>query len=278
MRSITVSTDVFARIWALRQAHEDSEDSILRRVLDCPAVAGPPRHDKANTASQWNGGTGFLDNRHGTHFPEGFEIFRKYLGREYRARAHEGTWMLQPTGQTCASLNELSRAIGARTENAWVNWFYRAPDGSKMTIAELRDPSRVANRRRSRPININGGETSDPLKLPAVRDTAYVHDSVTWRDDVVSALNFLYGQASLDKIYKQVEHILRAAGRSRPPTLEAIVRRTLETHSSDSDNFLEGADLFYMPQGKGAGYWGLRPNGKSKRLETIPGSKSHLHM
>ena len=33
MRTITISIDVFARIWALREAGEDSEDAILRRVL-----------------------------------------------------------------------------------------------------------------------------------------------------------------------------------------------------------------------------------------------------
>ena len=33
MRSINISTDVFAKIWSLRQNAEDTEDAILRRIL-----------------------------------------------------------------------------------------------------------------------------------------------------------------------------------------------------------------------------------------------------
>ena len=37
MPSITVSQDVFDRIWSLKQAGEKSEDVILKRVLETPA-------------------------------------------------------------------------------------------------------------------------------------------------------------------------------------------------------------------------------------------------
>ena len=43
MRNIEVSTDVFARIWALRAEGEESEDAILRRILpqnSTPAAEG----------------------------------------------------------------------------------------------------------------------------------------------------------------------------------------------------------------------------------------------
>jgi hypothetical protein len=79
----------------------------------------------------------------------------------------------------------------------------------------------------------------------------------TWRDDVRSALQRLGGRASLFRIYKEVKAIRSAAGRSIPPSLEATVRRTLEDHSSDSENY-RGQDLFCMPEGKGAGVCGLR--------------------
>jgi negative regulator of replication initiation len=44
MRQIEVSTDVYARIWALRQAGEESENAILERVLfsDSPAATPTP--------------------------------------------------------------------------------------------------------------------------------------------------------------------------------------------------------------------------------------------
>ena len=34
-KNILVTTDVFAAIWAAREQGEDSEDAILRRILEC---------------------------------------------------------------------------------------------------------------------------------------------------------------------------------------------------------------------------------------------------
>src|SRR5215813_11112660 len=114
MRTIQVSHDVFAAIWKLQQAGETSEDMILARHLNVPT---------AKTLST-EGPTGFRDVRYGMEVPEGFEIFRTFRGTDYRAKATGGKWLLMSTGDTHASLNELSRAIGANSENAWVNWFY----------------------------------------------------------------------------------------------------------------------------------------------------------
>jgi uncharacterized membrane-anchored protein YjiN (DUF445 family) len=80
----------------------------------------------------------------------------------------------------------------------------------------------------------------------------------TWAHDLVSVLKAMGGKARLEQIYDQVEKLRRANGRSVPRTLEATVRRTLENHSSNSDNYLGGVDLFCMPEGKGAGVWALR--------------------
>lgn len=80
----------------------------------------------------------------------------------------------------------------------------------------------------------------------------------TWAHDLVSVLKAMGGKARLERIYDAVEKLRRANGRSVPRTLEATVRRTLENHSSHSDNYLGGVDLFCMPEGKGAGVWALR--------------------
>ena len=52
------------------------------------------------------------------------------------------------------------------------------------------------------------------------------------------------------------------AGQNRPTLYQEItdkiVRRTPEDHSSDSNQFKGGADLFHMPEGKGAGVWASR--------------------
>jgi len=80
----------------------------------------------------------------------------------------------------------------------------------------------------------------------------------TWATDLAEVLEELGGVAKLQDIYDAVRRVRKAAGRSMPPSLTATVRRTLENHSSDSENYTGGADLFTMPEGKGAGVWGLR--------------------
>jgi len=77
---------------------------------------------------------------------------------------------------------------------------------------------------------------------------------IRWVDDVRFALQSLGGQGTLHNIYKRVEKRRQEGGRSTPKTLEAIIRRTLEDHSSDSANF-RGVDLFQL---LGRGEWGIR--------------------
>ena len=141
MRTLTVSTDVFARIWALREEGEDTEDQILRRVLGCPAEPPRPVFKGARNA-------GFRDLRYGVHFPQGFEIFRVYKGQEYRARATDGAWLLLNDGGHYETLNSLSQAVIDGNENAWMNWYFLAPDGQRKRIAKLRDEAKVARRTR----------------------------------------------------------------------------------------------------------------------------------
>ena len=75
-----------------------------------------------------------------------------------------------------------------------------------------------------------------------------------WVDDIVTALKRLGGQASLDEIYRTTKSIRQGSGRSLPRTFEAVVRRTLEDHSSDSANH-RAEDLFRIV---GRGTWALR--------------------
>jgi len=77
---------------------------------------------------------------------------------------------------------------------------------------------------------------------------------IRWVDDIQAALIELGGRASLSRIYQVVEQRRREGARSLPRTLEAVVRRTLEDHSSDSANF-RAADLFALV---GRGEWALR--------------------
>lgn len=130
MRSVQVSTDVYAAIWSKRQASEDSEDAILRRLLQIQPPSAKATHHQ--------GKIGFRDPRFGIELPEGFEIFRTYLGVEYRAKATGGKWQLKNTGILYPSLNQLSRAIGTSNENAWYNWYYLGSDGKRHLVTALR--------------------------------------------------------------------------------------------------------------------------------------------
>jgi hypothetical protein len=127
MRNISVSTDVYAAIWAARQPSENDEDEILRRILE---VTSPPAEKPA-------AGGGVVDQRNGVSFPEGFEIFRGYRNTQYRAVATNGEWLLMNNGKRYPTLNALSSAIGA-VENAWMGWRYLDPAGRILLINALR--------------------------------------------------------------------------------------------------------------------------------------------
>lgn len=159
LRSIEISTEAFALIWAARKPPEESENEILLRILR---------------------------NR-------GNEIM-------------SGVRPILPVGH---DLLEVKASIGESQENN------------------------------------------------AIKPEEKMFGKVRWVDDVRAALVALGGKASLHAIYKEVERVRRAAGRTIPKTLDAVIRRTLEDHSSDSANF-RGADLFCLPEGHGKGIWALR--------------------
>ncbi len=245
MRSINVSTDVFARIWANRAPGEETEDAILRRILSQNSLPEPARSIASLSL-------GLRDRRHNVDFPEGFEIFRRYHGKEHQARAQAGHWLLVTDGKSYGSLNELSQAIGAKVENAWVNWFYLDSHGQRRSVSDLRDPSTIGRRKAQ-----NGDSRgNDDMSEEGYKDMNI--EGATWRDDVRDALQHLGRRASLHRIYNEVRAVRRAGGRSLPTSFEAVVRKTLEENSSDSEAFRGGADLFCMPEGRGAGVWALR--------------------
>jgi len=134
-RTIPVSTDVFAAIWAQRREGEESEDSILRRLLGCTPVI-----QTSTGGNAVNCEVGFDDKRNGVAFPHGFTIFRAYKRKEYSAVAKDGVWRRTDTGKTYESLNQLNASIAAGNENVWNgNWKFKDTDGTIKSIAVLRD-------------------------------------------------------------------------------------------------------------------------------------------
>lgn len=140
MRTLQVSTEVFAAIWSLHQDGERDEDAILRRVL---RVSAPAKRE-----SQRSPGSGaFVDRKNGIELPEGFEIFRNYLGTEYKAVVASGSWQLTNTGRLYPDLSELSRAIGTKGENPWANWWCIDSDGVRTRVGDLR-PGHLIRKRK----------------------------------------------------------------------------------------------------------------------------------
>ncbi len=140
-RTISISIDTYAAIWANRHPGEQNEDQILARILgvspDKAAGAAPASSDNA---------IGAWEARYDVTFPPGFQVFRTYLGKDYRARAAGGLWVRADNSKGYPSLNELSRSIGAKTENAWVNWYFSAEDGSRRLVDTLRDQTKIRRR------------------------------------------------------------------------------------------------------------------------------------
>ena len=136
MKTIGVTTDVFAAIWANRKEGEDSEDEILRRLLKCN------EHPKSIEVKQSRLDTeiGFIDRRNGIKFPRGFTIFRRYKGRDYEAAALDGTWLRRDTDERYASLNQLNESIVDGNQSVWDggSWKHRTEEGEIESINELR--------------------------------------------------------------------------------------------------------------------------------------------
>lgn len=130
MRTVDVSTSVYALIWANRQEGEETEDAILRRLLGA-------RQESVHPPA--NSGGGVLDARSGVHFPEGFRIFRRYKGSEFTAVANGGQWRREDTGARYPTLNQLNSSIAAGTENVWNgNWKFKDRDSAIKSIDTLR--------------------------------------------------------------------------------------------------------------------------------------------
>ena len=136
MRTIQVSEATYAALWAKWREGDDGEEGVLRRLLGVQSKSAAETNAKK---------IGYRDNRYGVEFPEGFEIFRVFKGKEYRAVAEGGLWRQTHNNRLVSSLNQMSSHIGAPTENAWTGWNYK--DGERIRpIADLRDPSKVRRR------------------------------------------------------------------------------------------------------------------------------------
>lgn len=75
-----------------------------------------------------------------------------------------------------------------------------------------------------------------------------------WIDDISIALKNLNGIGNYEQIYAEIQKI-------RPnlsPDWHAVVRRTIQQNSSDTESWVKKRDLYYSVNGIGKGVWGLR--------------------
>ncbi len=76
-----------------------------------------------------------------------------------------------------------------------------------------------------------------------------------WTDDITKALKKLDGFGSLNQINTEIQKI---RGDNLSPDWKAVVRRTIQQHSSDTASWNEKKDLYFSVNGIGKGVWGLR--------------------
>lgn len=72
-------------------------------------------------------------------------------------------------------------------------------------------------------------------------------------DIIIEILKNNGGIAHLSKIYSDYQNYITS---DISYGIKAGIRKCIEVHSSDSDNF-KGNDIFYSVRGKGYGEWGL---------------------
>jgi len=134
-RTIEISTDVFAAIWAARKDGEETENEILQRLLSSDEKTS------CNKALTTPSGkiNGYFDKRNKVHFEEGFTAFRTYKGKLYTAVATRGKWVLAGENTSFPSLNKLNESIVKSAENIWNgNWTYVDNDQKNYSIDKKR--------------------------------------------------------------------------------------------------------------------------------------------
>lgn len=78
---------------------------------------------------------------------------------------------------------------------------------------------------------------------------------MTWLEYIIQAFENLGGIATYSQLYKEIKKIRE---NNLCNNWKAVIRATIERHSSDSSTFNGKRDIFYSVDGLGKGLWGLR--------------------
>lgn len=98
-------------------------------------------------------------------------------------------------------------------------------------------------------LNLQGVERTIVEEVEEIEE---VQSSSRWVDEIIKAFEALGGKAKLSELYEYIED---TTSRDLPETWDATVRYTIQIHSSDSDTYRGGRDLFRR---LGRGYWALK--------------------
>jgi hypothetical protein len=226
MTEIEIDLAVHKKIEMGRRNFSEPANAVLRRLLGIDSEPSSDPGPIGDGRRSWFG--------KGIELPHGTEVRMEYNGRIHSGRIEDGEWVVEGKRFRSASAAAGGVALTAQGRNpsldGWVYWRAKLPGiNTWILISELREAKRA-------------GELQ--------KDTR-------WVDDIQAVLLELGGEAHLSSIYDHVRLARRQAGRSWPPNAEACIRERLETHSSSSENYKGGPDLFEMVE-KGSGVWRLR--------------------
>ena len=127
MRDVQIDLDVHKRIEAARLTFEESDNDVLRRLLeiDSKRIAddgGPP----------WAG--------KGVTLPHGTEAKMEYNGRQHTARINNGAWNAdgKSFGSPSAAAGGLARTKAGKRPSldGWKYWYVRRPVDNDWTLLD----------------------------------------------------------------------------------------------------------------------------------------------
>jgi len=249
VHTIEIDDDVYRSLERHISGFQDTPNMVLRRILgidkqlpvDRPIVkAHVPKKNSRQRAPKTNLGdlikAGYLSNGQ-------VLLMHDYKGN----RLHGVSAMARPDGlehdgrvQTMSALTKiLMQAQGFESES------YRGPQfwftGDGQSVKDLWDRY------------LSNTDEEVFTEAESVQEETM---NKSWREWIVAAFRELGGSATYEQLYERIRLI-----RPGPFTSEwkATVRRTIETYSSDSENYSPGnPDLFSSIGGLGSGHWGLR--------------------
>jgi hypothetical protein len=137
MRTIEIGLEIHKAIEAERRSLEETENTILMRLLDLsPAIHEAPRKVAAM-------GTGAAWRKDGVELPHGTRLRASYSGQELEGVVQDGIWHVAGStykSPSMALIHNVTTRSGHKTNlNGWNHWLVQRPgDPSFIRLLSLR--------------------------------------------------------------------------------------------------------------------------------------------